>query len=492
MINGKQRRILMKELNLGASLQKASLKAGIDRKTAQKYREKPEPEASSIRYWRTRENPFHKDWEMVTPYLETNPALESKTIFEYLQRLYPGRYQDNQIRTLQRHIKEWRGLYGPEKIVMFPQEHPPGKLCASDYTCMNEIGVTISGQSFPHKLYHFVLTHSNWETGTVCYSESFASLSEGLQNALFELGAVPEEHLTDRLSAAVSNLSEKKEFTRDYSSLLSHYSLKGRKTQPRHPNENGDVEQSNYRFKKALSQSLMLRGSVDFQSLEDYKKYLQILFGQLNAGRSEALKREYENMKSLPTTKKDIRKTAKVKVSQSSTIRYSNNIYSVPSRLIGEVVDLLIGLEKIEVFYGRKLIESLPRMVGDNKSHINYRHIIDSLVRKPGAFENYKYQESMFPSTHFRIAYDELCHRKPAKATKEYLKILEVAAKDSEVLVEGALIEQINKGECPSLELIEHYIQIHTKPSATIEVEIGEVNLSEYDALIKDGGDSHD
>ena len=78
---------------------------------------------------------------------------------------------------------------------------------------MTELGITIGGQSFPHLLYHFVLTYSNWEDVTLCYSESFESLSDGLQNALWELGGVPLEHRTDRMSTAVNNMSEEKEFT---------------------------------------------------------------------------------------------------------------------------------------------------------------------------------------------------------------------------------------------------------------------------------------
>ncbi len=89
----------------------------------------------------------------------------------------------------------------------------PGELCESDFTHLTELGITIGGEAFPHMLYHFVLTYSNWETGTICYSESFASLSEGLQKALWELGGVPLLHRTDRMTAAVNNLTEAGRFS---------------------------------------------------------------------------------------------------------------------------------------------------------------------------------------------------------------------------------------------------------------------------------------
>ena len=169
----------------------------------------------------------------------------------------------------------WRATEGPAKEVFFAQQHPPGRLGASDFTHMEELGVTIQGQSFPHLIYHFVLTYSNWEAATVCFSESFESLCEGLQNALWELGKVPHRHRTDRLSTAVNNMSDPAEFTDRYKGLLRYYGLEGEKTQAGQGNENGDVEQRHHRFKRAVAQELMLRGSRDFASVEDYQQFLE-------------------------------------------------------------------------------------------------------------------------------------------------------------------------------------------------------------------------
>jgi transposase len=152
------------------------------------------------------------------------------------------------LRTLQRRVKGWRATEGPAKEVFFDQVHHPGRLGASDFTHMTSLGVTIGGQLFDHLVYHFVLTYSNWEAVTICFSESFESLSDGLQNALWELGGVPERHRSDRMSLAVNNLSEKKKFTERYEALMKHYGLAMEKTQAGQANENGDVEQSHRRF----------------------------------------------------------------------------------------------------------------------------------------------------------------------------------------------------------------------------------------------------
>jgi len=242
----------------------AAIKSGLDEKTARKYLNlgKLPSELKTERTWRTHNDSFSSAWDEIRNKLEVNPGLEAKTLFEYLQRVYPGQFQDGQLRTLQRHIKRWRAIEGPSKEVFFPQQHHPGILSQSDFTHMSSLEITIKGLPFEHLLYHFVLTYSNWETGSICFSESFESLSEGIQNALWTLGGIPVTHQTDRLSAAVQNTTDERGFTPRYQGLLRHYGLKGQKIQPRKANENGDVEQSHHRFKRAVDQSLMIRGSL--------------------------------------------------------------------------------------------------------------------------------------------------------------------------------------------------------------------------------------
>ena len=172
----------------------AAAKAGMDEKTARKYiKAGVLPSAlKKARTWRTRKDPFVETWEEIREKLEINPGLEAKTLFDDLRDRMPGRFSDGQLRSLQRRVKYWRAVAGPGREIFFPQVHSPGELAQSDYTRMGELGISIGGCPFDHLLYHFVLTYSNWETGSVCYSESFESLSSGLQNALWELGGVPQ------------------------------------------------------------------------------------------------------------------------------------------------------------------------------------------------------------------------------------------------------------------------------------------------------------
>ena len=476
----------MELLGKGKSLSAAAAKADMDEKTAWKYRAlgKLPSEIRADHTWRTREDAFAELWGQVKEKLKINPGLAAKTLFEDLQRRYAGQFADGQLRTLQRRVKIWRALEGPAKEVFFPQIHKPGELCQSDFTNMNALGVSILRQPFDHLLYHFVLTYSNWETGTICFSESFESLSEGLQNALWELGGVPERHRTDRLSAAVQKLEHPEEFTQRYRALLNHYALQGQKTQPKSPNENGDVEQRHYRFKKALEQSLMLRGSSDFPSREEYAAFLRKLFAQLNLGRKDRFKEEGRVLRRLPPGRLDSCKRLQLRVGPGSTVRVDHKVYSVDSRLIRENIEIRVYAEHLEVWFAQKCLEKIPRLRGKRKHRIQYRHIIDWLVRKPGAFENYRYREELFPTHRFRMAYDWLNRHHPSRSAKEYLGILHLAAKRNEAVADYALRALFEKEQSISIGAVETIMDSLEQIPSPTQITIAEVDLGAYDTLL--------
>ena len=303
---------------------------------------------------------------------------------------------------------------------------------------------------------------------------------------MFTLGGVPRVHQTDRLSAAVSNLSERKDFTDSYEALLRHYGLLGHKGQAGKPNENGDIEQRHHRFKRAMEQTLLLRGSRDFASREDYEAFLRALFDQLNAGRRERLAEEMKTLSALPSTRYDSPKQVDAKVHASSTISVQNNVYSVDSRLIGETVRVRFHAETLDVFYAQRLVETLPRLRGRNRSHINYRHIIDSLVRKPGAFESYRYREELFPTSRFRMAYDALKLSSPERAHKEYLAILRLAAHETEAGVDDALRLLIDTEESITAAGVKTLVRSGKEIAPATEVHVDEVDLDVYDRLLHD------
>ena len=488
MVTDQQIRRLVSLMKTSSTFASAAAKSGMDEKTARKYlREKKLPSQMKKDHgWRTRKDPFETVWDHVRQMLELNSGLEAKTIFEYLQSNHPGTYQDGQLRTLQRRIKIWRATEGPPKEVFFPQEHHPGELSESDFTCMNSLGVTIAGQFFDHLIYHFVLTYSNWETGAICFSESFEALSQGLQNALWELGGVPRCHRTDRLSTAVNSMTTPAEFTQRYNGLMSHYKLQAQKIRAREPHENGDVEQSHNRFKRALDQALMLRGSRDFISRHHYNLFIEKVFAQRNAGRNIRFEEEWKLLRRLPASRLESSKRINVRVRKSSTIAVAGNVYSVNSRLRDEWVQVRLSAEYLEIWYAQRCIERIPRLYGKKKHHVQYRHIIDWLVRKPGAFVNYRYRSDLFPSLRFRMAYDFLGSGMPGKADREYLKILELAAKESESAVDR-ILENLIENQIPvSCEAVKTLLSKQRDDFPSVrDVTIHEVDISVYDTLLE-------
>jgi ribosomal protein S21 len=301
---------------------------------------------------------------------------------------------------------------------------------------------------------------------------------------VWELGGVPQRHRTDRMSLAVNNASNEKEFTRRYTGLLDYYGLEMEKIQPEEPNENGDVEQSHRRFKEAVEQTLLLRGSRDFESREAYERFLQELVAARNAGRRKRLDEELPRLRRLPERRRESYKRLSVPVNQGSLIHADQNTYSVPSRLMGETVEVRLYVEHVEVWYAQQEAERFPRLRGRKKHRINYRHIIDWLVRKPGAFENYVYREELFPTSRFRMAYDALREAQPERGHKEYLAILYLAARQSETAVDEALRTLLASDRPVTRAAVEELVRRAEEVPAVTEVTVEEVDLLDFDDLL--------
>jgi hypothetical protein len=495
MVTDGQVRKLRRLLASGDRLNSAARKTGMDDKTARKYRdgEGLPSQRNAPRHWRTREDPFVEVWPEVQARLEAEPRLRAFALFAWLQENHRGRFADSLRRTFERRVRDWRGQHGPSQKVIFPQIHDPGGLGASDFTNMNALGITIGRRPFDHLLYHFTLTYSNWEFTAICFSESFEAVSSGLQQAFWELGGVPAKHRSDSLSAAVNNLSEDREFRKRYRDLMDYYQVEPQRTNARQAHENGDVESSHGHLKTAIDQAFLLRGNRDFVSRDEYQQFLTQLVAHRNAGRAAKFAQEQPCLGELPPQKLDHRRHIScIKVHGSSTIQVRRNTYSVPSRLIGRQVDVVIDADEIEVWCAGTKIQTMPRLAGDGKHAINYRHVIDSLVRKPGALENYQYHADMFPTSHFRMAYDQLLEgHSPRVAAREYLQILHLAAHDSQDAVQDALRLAIGENQPITAELIRTAVERHQQAPPVTEVNVELPDLSEFDCLLQHSYLSH-
>jgi hypothetical protein len=447
-----QMRLVMKERSAGKTQEQAAVKANLrSRKTVQKYEQLGElpSDLKQPRSYRTRSDPFEKDWAEVEKKLKEAPELEAKTLFEWLCERDGVQYQEGQLRTLQRRISNWRVLNRSQTLTL-DQIHYPGEVLQSDGTCMNELKVTIQGEPFEHILFHSVLPYSNWEWGRVVQSESLLSIRLGLQSTLLKLGRVPVAHQTDHTTAATHKLGladrgkspQGRGYNEEYLQLLAHYGVEARTIHIASPNENGDVESSNGGIKRAVEQHFLMRGSRDFESIAVYELFLFGIMEKRNAGRQLKLTEELAVMKPITVKPWPQMRELIVRVGNNGVLRVGSNGYSVPSGLKGKRATVRIYEWHIEVWYANQRLETLPRVPGAHHYQINYRHVIDSLLRKPGGFRNFRYREDLFPQAVFRQTWETLNeHFPPRKADLIYLQILKQAALGLESEVAQALTQ---------------------------------------------------
>ncbi len=479
----------MEEMTKHGKIGRASMMSGMDRKTGRKYVKSGQlpSQTRKERSYKTREDPFERDWAMIRSKLKEAPALEGKALFEWLMEQNPGSYEPGQVRTFQRRVKQWRAMEGPDREIFFAQEHRPGEAMQTDFTNCNKLEVKICGEPFEHLLCHPVLPYSNWEWVSVCRSESMMALRRGIQDALFQLGRLPKYHQTDNSTAATHDLSTgKREFNEEYKDLVEHLGMLPRTIGVGKSNQNGDVESLNNALKKRIKQHLLLRGSRDFESIDAYEEWLRKeVLARTNAVRATKIRKELEVMRELSVNRLREYKEELVRVTRESTIRIMRNSYSVPSRLRGERVKVHVFDDRIEVFYGNIFQLKVDRLLGRHKHHIDYRHIIWSMVKKPGAFLRYRYRDDLFPSLVFRRTYDVLCERLGSgyDADVNYLRILHQAAAVGETDVEIALELLLAEGKVPLADRVKEIVQ--PREPEVPEMSPFEANLSEYEDLLE-------
>lgn len=478
---------MQRERQKGTSQAVAAARAGMSERTARKYERlgKLPSQVQERRGYRTRPDPFGEDWPWVQRELERDPALQAVTLFALLCAEHPGRYQEGQVRTLQRHMQLWRALHGPEQAVMFAQRHEPGEAAQSDFTHMTDLGVTLAGVPFAHMVFHMVLTYSNMEAITLCVSESFEALAEGIEQCLWQLGGVPKVHRTDQLTAAVQRLDAegRRDWNARYAALLAHYGMEPTKSQAGEAHQNGDVEQSHHRFKVAVDQALRVRGNRDFVDRAGYTRFLQELVTQRNHTRSTRFAAEQAALRPLPAMPLLPCREVRALVGQGSTMQVLGNGYSVPSRLIGTTLTVRVRAETLEAYVGTALALTLPRQAGKGHMRIDYRHIVWSLVRKPGAFAAYRYRDELFPTLPFRRAYDRLVETRRERADREYVRILHLAASTTEADVETALGLLLDAGTVPTFDAVRELVR-QPQPSAVPELRMPAVTYGLYDQLL--------
>lgn len=478
----------------GHSQQTSAAKAGISARTARRIESGTHrPQRGRPRDWQTRADPLDGHWEAdLLPMLEREPRIEPITLFETLQELYPGQY-DDKLRTVQRRVERWKAKHGKPKEVMFKIQHIPGELGLSDFTHLKGVTVTVKGQAFQHILYHYRLAFSGWQYVQVIQGgESFVGLSQGLQNALFACGGVPRQHRSDSLSAAYRNTGGRNpQLTQMYAAICDHYRLQPTRNNPGVAHENGSIESSHGYFKRRLCQALYRRGSFDFESVAQYQAFIESVIAKLNAKCQQKIELEQPTLQSLPQYRTADYEVLSSRVSAHSSISVRCILYSVPSRLIGQRLTLHLYHDRIVGFVGTTEVVELPRLHVHGSAAIrrsrciNYRHVVESLRQKPRAFLYCQWQQDLLPDADWRDLWQQMKRcTDPDTAARWMVEALYIAAtQDREVEVATYLKTELAAGTF-TLHRLQHQFNL-MKPLPIPDVASVQHELSSYDQLFQ-------
>ena len=339
---------------------------------------------------RRRPDPLAEVWDSeIVPILKAAPGLRPVAIFEEILRRHPELGAGVR-RTLERRIRSWRAVHGPEQEVIFRQVHEPGRMGLSDFTEMSDLAVTVAGEALDHRLYHFRLAYSGFEHAHVVLGgESYVALAEGLQNALWVLGGVPSEHRSDSLSAAFRNLDRdaQADVTRRYEALCAHYGMAPSRNNAGVAHENGAIESAHGHLKRAIEDALLLRGARDFDDLAAYRRFVDEVVGRRNARLGPRIDAERARLQDLPDRRTADYEETIVTVTSSSGFVLRKVFYSVPSRLIGHRLRVRLHDDRLDLYLGGTHQMTLPRgrsCANGKRGHVvDCRHIIHALKRQP-------------------------------------------------------------------------------------------------------------
>jgi hypothetical protein len=470
----------------------AAAKAGFSTATAYRIEADPRLPSQKIKpRGRRRPDPLAGVWEgEIVPMLEAAPGVRAVAIFEEICRRHPDLAVGTR-RTLERRVARWRALNGPSRDVMFRQEHPPGRMGLSDFTDMGSLGVTIAGAPLLHRLYHFRLAFSGFaHAHVVLGGESFVALAEGLQNALWALGGVPEQHRSDSLSAAFRNLDRdaQDDLTRRYEELCAHYGMTPTRNNPGIAHENGAIESAHGHLKKVFGDELLLRGSRDFADLAAYRCFIDEVVGRRNARNRKRIEIERAALKPLPEQRTTDYEEARVLVTSSGGFILRRVFYSVPSRLIGHRLNIHLYDDRLECFLGATKLLTLgrgrPPQGGNKRGHVvDYRHVIHALRKKPMALLNLVYRDQLFPRRAYARAFEALRAKESEKhACRTMVGLLALAHERAcEAELADAIDATLDAGDLPDLDSLRERF----KPDrvAIPEVTVALAPLSAYNEL---------
>ncbi len=474
----------------------AASRAGFSERTARRLDADPRlPSQRKPARGRTVPDPLEAVWEpILVPILSRDPAVQAVTLLRHLQLNDPDAFPDDRVRrTLERRVRDWRALHGPERDVIFRQTPEPGRMALSDFTDARGLGVTIAEQPLAHRLYHFVLAYSGWEHAAVVLGgESFPALAENLQNALWTLGGVPQEHRTDSLSAAYRNLDAHAaaDITRRYESFCGHYGMLASRNNPGEAHENGSIEAHNNHLKVALDQALILRGSRDFPDLASWRRFVDEVVARRNRRREAAARIEMAALRPLPARRTTDFTEVVARVTKTGGFLVHSVFYSAPSQLIGQRLRVHVHDDRIEAFLGATHVVTHPRRRGRGdgvRVHcVNYRHVIHALRRKPQALAGSIYRDGLFPRSEYAEAWAALSAALPRRdACRRMVDLLGLAHDEGcEAELASLIADTLGQGALPEALALKRRLEPRRRVLPD-DTPVALTDLASFDALLE-------
>src|SRR6266478_5582989 len=388
----------------------AAAKSGFSRATGYRIEDDPRlPSHKKAPRGRRRPDPLAEVWDgEIVPILKSAPGIRAIAVLDEIRRRHP-QISAGIRRTLERRMRTWRALVGPEQDVIFRQEHEPGRFGLSDFTDTSVLGVTVAGVVLGHRLYHFRLAFSGFEHAHVVLGgESFVALAEGLQNALWALGGAPREHRSDSLSAAFRNLDRdaQEDLTLRYQALMRHYDM---------------MPTANNRKRIELERPMLT--PLPRRRTADYEEKI-------------------------------------VTVTSSGGFILRRVLYTAPSQLIGHRLRVHLYDDRLECFLGATPMMTLRRgrPVSESKGGhvVDYHHVIHALRKKPMALNNLVYRDQLFPRPAYARAFEALHQsvgdKRACKLTVALLALAHDRGCEAELAV---LIDaELDAGRLPNLAIL--------------------------------------
>ena len=477
MISMSEYKQIIQLRNKGKTQQEIASIVGVSRRSVIRYLKDGKIPSYSRVTKSNRQDPMSEFYDLVKEKLELNYKFPLNELFEFI--CHKG-YEGSE-RTLRRKTRSLR-MQLKNNEVFFQREVLPGEIMEGDFT---EFYIEIAGTKRKVYLWVTSLPYSNSYFATPYYHCSFEAFSDGSVQSFNEFQGIAKKYRLDNMSPAVTKILSGKDriVTSRFSQLQSHYKFQQDFCNPAKGNEKGNVEANNKFIKSKINAHISLY-NLSFSSLNAFKEFVWKVCRDHNKRESVSKKFLEESLLSLPPVPFKCFRTVVVSISKYSlfNLETTGHMYSVPSHLIGLSLEVRIYPDLIEVIHDGKVTCAHQRIYGmKGLVSIMPEHVIDGLLKKPGAMKDWKYRSVLFERPAWNNFYNKLISK--GGRDKDYLKCLKLISKHGRELVTIAM--EISLEEDEELSSIQLSNLITNDMNNIHEIQPLKMDLNHYDIFLE-------